>query len=163
MEHHDVSLFDCQNTYLNYYLKEKALEETTHDLSRTFVLLDRITSSKPALVGYFTLRADSYYFSTGGSQDQTIIPVVELIALARHISRRGEGIGDYLLIEALRNVVEAAEHIGIAGIHLSYTAEGKTLYERYNFGQHPSYGAHLLFLPITHIRQIVSEIDTATG
>ncbi len=156
-EHHDVALFDCQNTYLNLFLREKALAETSRDLSLTFVLLD-VSFSPPLVVGYFTLRADSYYLEA--SPGVHSIPVVELVCLARDITRRGQGIGDYLLIEALRNVKAAADLIGIAGLHLAYTDEGKELYDRYNFGEHPlSYRTDLLFLPINVIRQIISEAE----
>jgi hypothetical protein len=158
-EQHDVSSFDCQNTYLEWYLKEKALEETNRDLARTFVLIDQATSPNPPVIGYFTLRSDSYYLASEGHQGSKIVPVVELVCLARHSSVRSQRIGDYLLIESLRKVADAAELIGIAGMHLSYTSEGKRLYDRYRFGQHPSYGEHLLFLSIANIRQIIAEAD----
>lgn len=126
------------------------------DLSLTYVLLDA-SISPPTIAGYFTLRADSYY--PEDPQGVHSIPVVELAYLARDISRRGQGIGDYLLLEALRKVKEAADLIGIAGLHLAYTDEGKTLYDRYNFGEHPlSYRTDLLFLSINLIRQIIGEV-----
>jgi len=145
-EHYEVSLFDCQHTYLNLFLREKALAETrSGGYSLTFALLD-ISSSPAFVAGYFMLRADSYYVNA--NQGASSIPVVELVCLARDITRRGQGIGDILLMEALRNVKEAAERIGIAGLHLAYTDEGKKLYDRYQFGKHPlSYRTDLLFLP----------------
>jgi ribosomal protein S18 acetylase RimI-like enzyme len=156
-EHHDVASFDCHNTYLSQFLREKAIVETHQDLSLTFVLLDA-SFAPPAIVGYFTLRADSYY--PENTQSVHSIPVVELAYLARDITRRSQGIGDYLLLEALRKVKEAADLIGIAGLHLAYTDEGKKLYDRYNFGEHPlSYRTDLLFLSINLIRQIIEEAN----
>lgn len=156
-EHHDVSSFDCQHTYLTSFLQEKAFAETSRDLSLTFVLLDEAVDP-PSVIGYFTLRSDSYYPEERQGID--LVPVIELVALARDSSRRGQSIGDYLLIEVLRNVKAAADLVGIAGLHLLPTAEGWKLYDRYNFGEHPlSYRTDLLFLPINVIRQIVSEVD----
>jgi hypothetical protein len=156
-EHHNVLPFDCRSTVLNLFLKEKALAETNSEISRTFVLLD-VSLTSPFVVGYFTLRADSYY--TDAIPGIDIIPVVELAYLARDITRYGEGLGDYLLIEAFRNVKEAADLIGIAGLHLSYTIEGKKLYDRYDFVEHPvPYRTDLLFLPIKVLRQIISAME----
>lgn len=156
-KHHDVSSFDCQNTYLNSFLKDKALAQSQRDISVTFVALD-LTASNPAVIGYFTLRADSFY--PENRQDGDIIPVVELVALARDRTYRGQGVGDYLLISTLQNVQQAAELVGIAGLHLLPTEEGRRLYNRYQFDEHPlSYRTDLLFLPMNVIRLIVSEAE----
>ena len=99
-EHHNVSSFDCQHTYLNSFLKEKALEETKRDLSLTFVLLD-YSQSPPIVTGYFTLRADSYY--PEAQKEVDLIPVVELVALARDITCHGQGI---VLLWTLRRLYQ---------------------------------------------------------
>ncbi|MCX6379531.1 MAG: hypothetical protein NT023_08655 [Armatimonadetes bacterium] len=154
---HNVSSFDCQNTYLNGFLQGKALREATRDLSLTFVLMDEAVSST-SVIGYFTLRSDSYYPDDNSEVD--IVPVVELVALARDRTRYKQGIGDFLLIEALRNVKLVADLIGIAGLHLAPTREGRRLYYRYNFAEHPlSYRTDLLFLPISTIREIIRSTE----
>ncbi len=154
--HHDIWSFDCQHSYLNAFLFYHALRETLHDLSLTFVLCDN--SHSPAKVaGYFTLRSDSYYPEDHSEVD--LIPVVELVALARDKDYSRQGIGDYLLIEALKNVYNASKLVGITGIHLAPSQEGTRLYKRYNFGTHPlSYRRDLLFLPSNTIRQIVQPL-----
>ena len=156
-EHHGVSSFDCQNSYLNDFLQKKALHESKRDLSLTFILSDRI-STPPAVIGYFTLRSDSYYPEDISGID--LIPVIELVALARDTRYRNEGIGDYLLIEALRNVKRVSDLVGVAGLHLFPTREGRILYKRYNFRSHPvSYRTDLLFIPIIDIRLIVGDME----
>ena len=150
-ENHDVSRFDCDNTYLNLFLKEKALDEMRQDLSQTFVLCDRALPPAETVFGYFTLRADSIIYPRPNGIGTLFFPVVELAYLARHIKCRGEGIGGILLAEVYKVVAPASKAIGIAGVHLSYTDDGKSLYERYGFGPHP-YGSHLLLLPIREIR-----------
>ena len=156
-EHHDVSSFDCQNSYLNDFLRIKAWKETKRDLSLTFILSDQ-SSTAPAIVGYFTLRSDSYYPEDISGID--IIPVIELVALARSAAYSRQGIGDYLLIEALRNVKGVSDLVGATGLHLFPTREGRRLYNRFNFGQHPlSYRTDLLFIPINDIRQIIGKTE----
>ena len=80
---------------------------------------------------------------------------MELSYLARHINRRKQGMGDILLTRALRHVADAAEWVGIAGVSLAFTQEGKPLYEKFGFGEHP-YGEWLLLLFISDIRAIVA-------
>lgn len=155
-EHHNVVSFSCHNTFLEIFLRDHALTETDLDQSLTFLLLD---DGRPSSVaGYFTLRADAFYLSPGTVSRNRLIPVVELMYLARDINYRGQGIGDYLLIEAFRKVVAAASLIGIGGLQLAFTAEGKRLYDRYGFTAHP-YGETMLFIPINVIRQVIAEAD----
>jgi ribosomal protein S18 acetylase RimI-like enzyme len=153
---HDVTSFSCHNTFLEMFLRNQALVETNRDQSLTFLLLDNGLPS--SIVGYFTLRADSFYLSPGSISGNRVIPVVELMYLARDISRRGQGIGDYLLIEAFRNITAAASLVGIGGLQLAFTAEGKRLYDRYGFTAHP-YGDTMLFISINVVRQVVAEAD----
>lgn len=150
-EQHDVSQFDCQNTYLNDFLRNKALTEAREDLSRTFVLRDRALPASESIVGYFTLRADSITYPREDRRGSVFFPLVELAYLARHIKCRGQGIGGILLEEAFEEVALASGHIGIAGMHLSFTDDGKRLYEEYGFGPHP-YGEYLLLISMRDIR-----------
>ena len=144
---HDVSRFNSHDAYLDYVLREKALDYTVRDLARTYVLLEH-----DEVIGYLTLQADSI------AGEQISMPLVHVLFLARNYSHRGRGLGDVLLLEALRQTVIASEVIGVAGIYLAYTAEGKRLYDKYGFGEHP-YPYHLL-LPINVIRTILQDIDT---
>ena len=150
-ERHSVAAFDCQNTYLNDFLKTKALAEAKEDLSQTFVLRDRSLPASESIVEYFTLRADSVTYPREDRRGSIFFPVVELSCLARHIKCWGEGIGGILLEEAFEEVALASKHIGIGGIHLAFTDEGKRLYEAYGFGAHP-YGEYLLMISIRDVR-----------
>ncbi len=159
-EAHLLDHFDCEHTFLAYFLREKALEEARQDLSRTYILLDTDEPPEKSVVGYFTLRADSLSYTPSGGR-LVSIPVIEIAYLARHIKRKGRsvwGIGPALLIEALRHVESVLQQIGVKAVHLSYTDEGKVLYEDYGFGDHP-YGDGWLLLPIADVREALAAED----
>ncbi len=90
------------------------------------------------------------------------MPVAELVCLARHLEYRGQGLGDSLLFKVFENVISASHLLGIAGIQLAYTPEGKILYDRYDFEEH-SYGESLLFIPINKIRLFLPEDTRSQG
>jgi hypothetical protein len=159
-ETHILENFECEHTFLAIFLRNKALEEGRQDLSRTYVLLDTDEPPEESVVGYFTLRADSISYTPVGSR-LVSFPVIEIAYLARHIKRKGRdvwGIGPALLVEALRHVDTVSQRIGVAAVHLSYTDEGKMLYEDYGFGDHP-YGDGWLLLSIADVREALAEED----
>jgi len=159
-EEHLLDNFECEHTFLTIFLRTQALLETQQDLSRTYVLLDTGELPENSVVGYFTLRADSVAYTPRGGKF-TSIPVIEITYLARHIRRKGRilwGIGPELLIEAMRHVELVSQHIGVRAIHLSYTDEGKSLYEDYGFVSHP-YGDGWMLLPMTDVRILLTEED----
>lgn len=154
---HVVDHFDCEHTFLAYFLRDTALAEGRIDRSRTYVLLDSDELPGSSVVGYFTLRADSISCTPTGGRLVTI-PAIEIVYLARHIKRKGRalwGIGPALLIEALRRADMVSQQIGVAAVHLAYTDEGKVLYEDYGFGAHP-YGDGWLLLSMNDARQALA-------
>ena len=160
-EIHILDNFECEHTFLKIFLCDKALEEARQDLSRTYVLIDTDEPPEEAVIGYFTLRADSISYTPAGGRIISF-PVIEIAYLARHIKRKGRekwGIGPALLIEALRTVDSVSQRIGVAAVHLSYTDEGKVLYKAYGFGDHP-YGDGWLLLSIADLREALAEEDT---
>ncbi len=159
-EAHLLDRFQCEHTFLAIFLRDRALAEARQDLSRTYVLLDTDEPPEEAVVGYFTLRADSISYTPMGSR-LVSFPMVEIAYLARHIKRKGRdvwGIGPALLVEALRHVEDVSQQVGVAAVHLSYTDEGRVLYEDYGFGDHP-YGDGWLLLSIADVREALAEED----
>jgi hypothetical protein len=60
-------------------------------------------------------------------------------------------------VEAFRCAVNVADVLGVAGIHLDSTAEGRSLYERYGFEEHP-YGGNKLLISIADVRAALEAI-----
>ena len=153
-EDHDVSHFDCGHQALDTFLHRSALTETRQDLSRTYLLFEIDAADNSFLCGYFTLTADSIYAQSTSDGQSYLYPLVCIQYLAHDRQRRGKGIGSLLLIEALRHTIVAADTVGVSGVHLVSTLEGRPLYESYGFGEHP-YWAKNLLLPIADARAAV--------
>jgi predicted GNAT family N-acyltransferase len=164
-QEHDVSGFNCGAEALNMYVRDEAKGDMLLSLNRTYVLIDREEEdSSKAIIGYFALRAESIYVNdlqNRGYQDATLVPVVELSFLARDKRVMGQGFGDVLLVQAMRCVQEAAKHIGIGGIHLTATMQGRPLYEKYGFINlvNLSESTRMMFLPISDLNITEAEDD----
>jgi hypothetical protein len=159
-EEHILTNFDCEHTFLAYFLREKALEESRQGSTCTHVLVDTDEPSEHSVAGFFSLRCGSIDYTPIGGR-LISLPVVEIVYLARHIKRKGRdlwGIGPALLIEALRHVDAISQHAGVRAVHLAYTDEGKVLYEDYGFGPHP-YGDGWLQLTIADVRKVLAAED----
>jgi hypothetical protein len=56
----------------------------------------------------------------------------------------------------------SVKRIGVKAVHLSYTDEGRVLYEDYGFGEHP-YGDGWLLLSIADVREALAADDAIGG
>jgi len=154
---HNVLSFDCQAVYLNDFLQKVALSETLNDISLTYVLVGTNQNGSENIIGYFALEAEILY-DREKTHGYAQIPVVHIKCLARHKALRGQKVGSVLMYQALHIVAQASALISFAGVHLAFTLEGKSLYERFKFGEHP-YGEHNMFLPISTVREY-ADFDT---
>ena len=124
----------------------KALVNTKRDYERTFLCIVEDAPVSEAVTGYFSLRASTYSFG------YTVVPVVEIFALARHVEHKGQDWGNVLLSEALAKIAEASERIGVTGVQLNPTDQGIRLYREFGFSEHPLAGnTNKMFLPIRMI------------
>ena len=158
--YHDVSGFNSRNTGLDILLRDEAFIDQQKDLSRTFVLLDTLAPTDKSVIGFFTLRAEAQYITDVDDFNKSVyLPVVEIIGLARDRNYSGQGLGDVLLIEALTYVARASELIGVAGVYLCATEEGKKLYTKADYGFRfltDDDTERRMFLPMNEVRLIVS-------
>jgi GNAT superfamily N-acetyltransferase len=143
--HHDLSRFECELQVLTNYLKNDALRDQQRNHARTYLCIDEGAEREVAVIGYFTLRASSYYIGL-----TYYIPTIEIAALARHQDRHGEDWGNVLLSEALSLAVDAANIIGVTGIQLTSSDQGRKLYHEAGFSEHPVLPGYL-FLAINKI------------
>ena len=145
---HNLQAFRCEREYLTNYLHNDALESTRCNRSRTFLCL--ISDIAPEfVVGYFTLRAAS--FSIGVRE---VLPVAEIVCLARHEDRYGEDWGNVLLSEALAKISQAGRLIGLVGVQLEATEQGRELYTEFGFRDHPVLGGHWMYLSLHQIPEM---------
>ena len=154
---HDTSRFRSSLSALDTYLQRDALREQEDGTSRVFVLVEE-DATHP--IGYFALTATGCFIPAVTPDRQPVPPErflypVLLAFLARDLAWRGRGLGDVLLLEALKQAEQASRHVGFPGILLNTTKEGALLYERFGFvwiDRQDSY----LYLPMNDIRAILT-------
>ena len=154
---HDRKSFDCGNEELNRYLREQARQDAAKRVAAPFVFTQ---PGRPAVLGFYTLSS-------------SIIPVVELppvlmkqlprygqlsvtllgrLAVDRSVS--GQGLGEFLLVDALRRSLEAAQQIAaMAVIVEAKDQRAESFYRHFDF--RPFQQTPLrLFLPMGQIAKL---------
>lgn len=110
---HDRNHFDCGITALNNYLKVMASQQSKKDNTRTFVLEDKQCSEH--IIGYYTLTMTPIDIQDLPSKLQkkhhSVTSGGLITRLAVDHRYRGQGFGEWLLIDALRNLLMASETV----------------------------------------------------
>ena len=110
--HHRLDGFDCGREPLNSWLRESALRADVQGTARTIVWT---RPGDPAVLAYYSVaptevRREGLTRSAHGGH--SIIPSYLLARLALDRSLQGQGLGTYLLLDAVELVVAAAETSG---------------------------------------------------
>jgi predicted N-acetyltransferase YhbS len=151
---HNRRRFDCGNADLNHYLLNTARQHSNKGVSRTFVLVD---SDDPLeIIGFFTLSACEILVEKMPTRFAKKYPLrasaakLARLAVAHHMQR--QGMGTYMMLNAIDRVLLIAEHLGVIGFFVDAKESGAALYYR-KFGFIPLPDNPLeLFLPIDTIR-----------
>jgi GNAT superfamily N-acetyltransferase len=151
---HERDLFSCGSAALDRYLQQQARQDAEKRVAAPFVLVE-----PPAMrvLGYYTLSA-----SVVSTRDlpETLakklprypqLPVTLLGRLAIDHSMKGRGLGQFLLMDALRRSLGAAAHIAAMAILVDAKDEAAAEFYRH-FGFLPlQEQPQRLFLPMTTV------------
>jgi GNAT superfamily N-acetyltransferase len=154
---HDRNRFNCGIEALNNYLKVMESQQAKKDNSRTFVLEDDNDNSH--IIGFYTLTMtqidlkalpnklqNKYQSSTSGG----------LIArLAIDERYKGQGFGEWLLIDALRKLLTASDSVAFPVVIVGAKDGATHFYERYGF-QAFQEAENKLFITIADVRASLS-------
>lgn len=155
---HKKSEFDCGKQPLNDYLAKIAKQDVEKDVAVCYIL----EGEDGEVVGYFTLAS--------GSIPKEEIPEKESKKLPRYLDipfavigrlavdkkHQGRKLGDYLLVEALGEILKVAEALGIAGVFVDPIDESAVnYYEKFAFIKLNS--SDRMFLPIATIRLLLRD------
>ena len=144
---HSVEGFDCGIESLDNFLKRRALTDQAAGKSRTYVIL-----RDNQVVGFFSVAAGSVEPDEATQraikgQGHQAVPAILLGRLAVDITEQGQGLGEALLMDALRKSVTAAETIGARVILVHAIDErARGFYLKYEFEQSPTHDLHLMML-----------------
>lgn len=153
----DRNNFDCGNEVLNHYLRAIARQHNKKGISRTFVLVD---SSQPqTIIGFVTLalceiRAVQLPNKWSKKYPATIAGV-KLARLAVDKKYQRQGIGEILMVEAMKRALIIADNAGVIGLFVDAKDEAaKKYYQRYDFVS-LSDNPLSMFLPLATIGKII--------
>ncbi|WP_374244694.1 GNAT family N-acetyltransferase [Zoogloea sp.] len=145
---HDRTKFDCGEAALNLWLAEQSLQQQKRRQSRTFVFVD--VANPEVILAYYTLtisEVDGASYPSRRSQPRRL-PVIRLGRLAVSKELQQQGMGEFLLMNAIERANEISNNGG--GVALAVDAkndQAAAFYQRYGFESAPD-DPLLLFLPL---------------
>jgi GNAT superfamily N-acetyltransferase len=151
---HDREGFSCGNATLDRYLKQQASRDLRRGCATPFVLSPGANQS--AILGYYTL--SSYGIDTGDLPPDMasklprypLIPATLLGRLAVDERHQGEGIGEFLLMDALHRSLTQSVQIAAAAVVVEAIDESATqFYRHFGFTPFPSSVDRLFILTKT--------------
>lgn len=160
---HDRKNFDSGVPLLNDFLTSRATQFEKRDLGRTFVA---VSPNNRSVLGYYTLASSAVSFETIPHEDsrrlpsQIPIPVLRLGRLAVDKSTQGQGLGAYLLIDALRRGLRTAAEVAIYAVEVdAISSAARQFYEHFGFVSLLDDQRHL-YLPMKKVARLFPEIPS---
>jgi len=154
---HARDTFACGKAELDSYIREPALQDMKRGLAHVFVLVD---DPSPAVLGYYSLSAFGVQLHDLPQDVQArlgrypAVPATLLGRLAVTEARRGHGLGEHLLMDALRRAESVtAEVASVAVIVDAIDDDAAAFYARYDFRSFAG-NPRKLFLPMSTIKAL---------
>jgi len=158
---HDRASFDCGVGALNDFLKSYASQNQSKNIARTYVAVSpEVIKSPKTICGYYTLSSGQINFdqlpeSKKSKLQKYPVPVARIGRLARDIHFRGQGVGEFLLRDALINVLDISERIATFAVVVdAKDGRARAFYEKYGFSVLQD-SALTLFLTVDTIKSAV--------
>jgi GNAT superfamily N-acetyltransferase len=152
----DRAGFACGNALLDDWLKLRASQFEKKDLARTYVA---VRPGEVAVLGYYALATHRVrYEALPPDQAKGLpridVPVILLGRLAVDQQVQGQGLGSFLLIDALRRAQHISEEVGIRAVEVDAIDEAAgQYYLHFGFVSLVDDQNHL-FLPMHIIRKL---------
>jgi len=155
-ESHDRTTFNCGAEALDRYLRQQSGQDARRNVAAVFILRHR---ESRVVAGFYTL-ANSIVLLAELSPDRARklprypqVPATLLGRLAVDLQHRGRGLGEYLLLDAMkRSLLSSRITASFALVVDAKDDAAKAFYQRYGF--EPVTGlANRLVLPIQEIER----------
>jgi GNAT superfamily N-acetyltransferase len=150
---HERAEFSCGKAPLDNFLRALVSQYEKRRLGRTYVA---VRPGEKRVVGYYTLAAGAVSFANLPAEGtrklpRHPVPVVLLARLAVDQSAQGQGLGAFLLTDALRRALSLADQLGVHAVEVdAIDEEARALYQRYGFVPLQDDPLHL-YLPLATI------------
>jgi GNAT superfamily N-acetyltransferase len=156
---HDRNNFNCGITALNHYFKAMASQQAKKDNTRTFVLEDEINNSQ--VIGFYTLTMTPIELKDLPAklqkrhQSSTSGGLIARLGVDK--SYKGQGFGEWLLIDALAKLLSASDSVAFPVIIVEAKDGSKHFYEKYGFTTFED-DESKLFITIADVRASLSDL-----
>jgi predicted GNAT family N-acyltransferase len=154
---HDRAAFSCGTTPLDVYLKTQARQDIEKNLAAVFIL----TKDGRTVAGYYTLSQYSVEADTIPEEIKRkltkhhSIPATLIGRLARNAIFRGQGVGELLLMDALkRPYIHSKQIASWAVIVDAKDDQAVAFYKKYGFMEILN-NPRKLFLPMSTVSKLV--------
>lgn len=134
---HDRSGFDCGVEPLNQYFREQAGQDARRRIASPFLLVHRATRF---VAGFYTLANTALAHGTLPPDlakklpRYPYVPATLLGRLAVDVRQQGKGLGEYLLMDALRRSLNNSREVASFAVVVDASNEqAKAFYLRYDF------------------------------
>lgn len=152
---HNRSDFECGVEALNRYLKQQASQDMRRRIAALFVLVDQDSDS---IAGYYTLAATAIRLTelppdiSKKLPKYPLVPATLLGRLAVDQRYQGQGVGSFLLMDALRRSLNN-EIASMAVVVDAKDNQARDFYEHHQFITFPDQSQRL-YLPMTIIAKL---------
>jgi predicted GNAT family N-acyltransferase len=155
---HNRTAFSCEHEALTTYIRQQASQDVKKSVAAVFVL----TADGKSIAGYYTL--SQYAVDAGSVPEETMqqlglpkykeLPATLLGRMARSLAFKGRGVGELLLMHALKQAFDQSKIIASTAVVTDAKDErAKNFYKKYGFVELPDH-PNRLFLPMKTIEQI---------
>lgn len=136
-KHHDRSQFCCGSVVLDRYLKQQARQDADKHVAAPFVL---VCADHPKVLGYYALSASIIGLADIAPEHAKKLPrypqlPVTLIGrLAVDLTCKGQGHGEWLLMDALQRSLNHADQIAAMAVVVdAKDAAAEAFYRHFDF------------------------------
>jgi len=156
-EQHDRAVFSCGVAALDQYLQRQAGQDVRKKVAAVFVL----TGDGRKVAGFYSLSAHVVHLADVPAEvgkklpRYPDVPATLLGRLAVDQEHRGQGLGEFLLLDALHRALLATERVASAAVVVDAKDDAaRQFYCRYGFLPFPSQPNRLLY-PMKAIEKLL--------
>ena len=161
---HNRAEFSSGNETLDHYLRQQATQDARRKVAAPFILTRE--SDRRTIVGYYTLSASGIYLEDLPDEivkklpAYPMVPVTLLGRLAVDQRYRGQGVGEFLLIDALQRAFKQSSQIAAMAVVVDAIDEKAAgFYRHFEFIDFPDKPGKL-FLPMKTIDALFGSTGT---
>jgi predicted GNAT family N-acyltransferase len=151
----DRAAFSCGNPQLDRYMRQQAGQDLKRNLAAVFI----VTVDGKSVAGFYTLSAESILavdlpLEFGKKMPQFPLPVTLLGRMAVAQSLQGQGLGEFLLFDALARASNASRQVASWAVIVDTKAGAREFYLIHGFIPLES-DTNRLFYPLKTVEMVL--------